>query len=257
MGTAVPDLIKGVYTPPTEIGNLGAFFQPSTSAETKLVRSDEKLVRDLVAVIDRQLLSAIDTRSAREFESVRTRVMPRYVRALRALYDTVVNLISDETVESISESVFAVLAEDLEEQRDRFGSKLTDQAVFTLYTIQKIGALGRDMVSYGPAPRDKKKQDREYLYEYHAASLWAQFHLDMLFAATKFDRPIVDSIKPDVCNGMKAAVDAYVVMRDAFALRCPQEQDTLPVVPLPWDEEDEQLLASSMRDRNIDPSDEP
>lgn len=255
MGTAVLDLVKGVYTSPTEIGNLSAFFQPSTSAETKLVRSEEKLIRELVGVIDRQLLSAIETRSVKEFITVRNLAMPRYVRALRALYDTVVNLISDETVEAISESVFAELADDLEKQRERFGSKLADQAVFTLYTIQKIGSLGREIVSRGPVSRDKRKQDRELLYQYHATSLWAQFHLDMLFAATKFDRQIVEPIRGEVCNGMKAAVDAYVYMKDAFSLRCPPEQDDTSAVPLPWDEEDEQLLASSMRERNIAPSD--
>ncbi len=179
--------------------------------------------------------------------------MPRYVRGLRALYDTVVNLVSDKMVEAISESIFAELGEDLEKQRERFGNKLTDQAVFTLWTIQKIGVLGREIASAGSVPKDKKKQDNDLLYEYHASSLWSQFHLDVLFAAAKFDRPIVEPIRETVCDGMKAAVDAYVIMKDALALRCPQQQET-EALQLPWDEEDEQLLASSMRNRNADPS---
>lgn len=254
MATVVFDIPKGICPPPFEIGTLGAFFQPATAAEKKLVRSDERLVRELVSVLDRQLIAAVDTRSVAEFESVRRNVILRYVRALRALYDTVANLISDEVVGSIADSLISELGADLEKQRERFGDKLTDQAVFTLWTIRRIGILGREILSAGDAPIDKKKEDDQLLYEYNKASLWAQFHLDMLFAAVKFDRPVCEQIRETVCDGMRASVNAYVIMKDALSLRQLQAEENLPPPNLLWDKEDEQLLASSMRQRNAEPS---
>jgi len=255
MGTVVFEIPKGVCPPPSEIGTLGAFFQPSTTSEKKLVRSDERLIRELVGVLDRQLIAAVDTRSVLEFNSVRKNVMPRYIRALRALHDTVINLVSDEMLKSISDSIIAELADDLEKQREsRFGDKLTDQAVFTLWTIRKIGSLGREILRAGNVQSDRRQADNALLYEYHAACLWAQFHLDVLFAAMKFDRPICEEIRETICDGLRASVDAYAIMKDALALRHPQTEETVPAVTLPWDEEDEQLLASSMRDMNADAS---
>lgn len=258
MGTvAIHDIPKGLFPPPSEIGALGAFFQPSRTSEKQLVRPDERLIRELVGVLDRQLIAAIETRSKSEFQSVRRDVMPRYVRALRALQDTVINLVSSEMLEAISSGIVAELADTLEKQGEsRFGNRLTDQAVFTLWTIRKIGVLGREIISAGNVPADKKESDHALLYEYHNSSLWAQFHLDILFAAIKFDRPICEQVRETICDGLRASVNAYVIMKDALSLRSPKGEEIASALSLPWDEEDEKLLASSMRDMHDDSSDQ-
>jgi hypothetical protein len=255
MEMAAIEIPKGVCAPPSEIGTLGAFFQPSTTSEKKLVRSDENLIRELVVVLDRQLIAAVNARSIEEFDSVRKNVLPRYVRALRALHDTVSNLVSEDALEFLSDSVTPGLKDDLEKQREsRFGDKLTDQAVFTLWTFQKIRSLVRDITDAGAVQADKKVADNALLQEYHANSLWAQFHLDVLFAAMKFDRPVCEQIRDTISEGLRAAVNAYVVMKDALFLRCPQPEQSAPVSALPWDSEDEELLASSMRDLDAESS---
>jgi len=248
MQIAAFEVPKGVCLPPSEIGTLGAFFQPSETSESKLVRADERLIRELVSVLDRQLISAVDSHSIEEFRSVRENVFPRYIRGLRALRDTVANLVSDKVLEFMADGVMPALTGDLEKQRERFGDKLTDQAIFTLWTVQKIRALGYDISKAGKVPTDKKEADVALVYEYHAASLWAQFHLDVLFAAMKFDRPICEQIRETILDGLRASVNAYVIMKDALLLRAPQTEQPAVINALPWDEEDEQLLASSMRD---------
>jgi len=248
MGTAVFDKLNGVCAP-SDIGTLGAFFQPSPESEKSLVRADERLIRELVSVLDRQLIAAVDAQSVAEFASVRRNVMKRYVRALRALHDTVINLVSSEVLETIVADIIVGLAGDLEKQREsRFGEKLTDQAVFTLFTIRKISALARYIGEAGDVAPDKRQIDIELLREYHSDSLWAQFHLDVLFAAMKFDRPICESIRNEICEGLRASVNAYVVMKDALALRIGQPKENGPALILPWDHEDDELLSSSMKD---------
>lgn len=255
MATAVIDSLNGFLPPPSEIGSLGAFFRsPSTTAEQNLGRSDERLVRELVGVLDRQLLSAVGARSVKELQSIRRYVMPRYARALRALQDTALNLLSDKMVNAIIEGVFAELVEDLSKQTERFGEKLTDQAVFTLWTVRKINALAQQIVGSGGVSPENVQTDIALLHEYHDHSLWAQFHLDMMFAAMKFDRPICEEIRDSVCEGLRAAVNAYVVMKDAYALRHPATEGEDKPPSLPWDSEDEELLASSMRDIGVSPS---
>ena len=258
MGSAILDVTKGVcLPPPPEIGALGAYFQPSATSEEKLVRRDERLVRELIGLVDRQLMAAVDSRSASEFEAVRKNVMPRYVRSLRALYDTLINLVSEETLLSISKAIISELSNDLEKQRDsRFGDKLTDQAVFTLWTMQKISALAREIKAAGDVPAEKREADARLLYEYHSNSLWAQFHLDVLFAAMKFDRPICEQIRETICDGLRASVNAFVIMKDALALRSTRNEESGPAIVLPWDKEDEHLLALSMKDLDAGSSDE-
>jgi hypothetical protein len=251
MGPAFLEAMKRVCTPPSEIGTLGAFYKPSEAAEKKLVRSDERLIQELSNVLDRQLIAAVNARSKEEFESVRQNVIPRYARALRAIQDTVMNLITPDMLQALLSFAVTELAEDLEKQREsRFGEKLTEQALFSLWMVPKIADLAQRIVVAGEVPPDKRAEDLKLLNEYHSSSLWMQFHLDVLFESVKFDRPICEPIRETICDGLRASVNAYVIMKDALSLRQPRMEDAAPAPPLPWDEEDEQLLAQSMRDRN-------
>jgi len=254
MGSAVLEMPKNVCAP-CEIGTLGAFFQPSVTPETTLKRSDERLIRDLVSVLDRQLIAAVDTRSESEFSAVRDRVFFRYVRALRALDDTISNLIPPDLRREVSENATSELSSDLEKQESRLGPKLVEQSIFTLWTINKIRSLADEICAAGDVSATDKAADTILLNEYRGVSLWAQFHLDTVFAAMKFDMPVCEEIREPLCDGLRAAVNAYAVMKDALYLRRPMVEQS-GANALPWDEEDDQLLDASMRDMNADLSDD-
>jgi hypothetical protein len=245
METAVCKMPTYVYDP-AEVGTIGAFFEPSVASEKNLRRSEQELVRELVAVLDKQLLKVIDSRSKTEFATTRDSVWPRYVRALRALHDTVANLVPDNVYEMISHAVIDDLSADLQQEgSQRLGGKVIEQSIFTLWTMQRIRQLGREIVDAGKLPPKYRSKDKALFEEYYGTSLWAQFHLDMVFCALKFDRPLCEDIHDLICDGLRASVNAYAVMKDALRLRQPSVEDTA-IENLPWDEEDDELLASSM-----------
>ena len=243
MATAVLEMPNGVCAP-IEIGTIGAFYEPSVASENKLVYSDQQLIRELVKVLDKQLLDLVDSRSPDEFYHVRDRVWPRYIRALSALLDTAANLVPNE--EKVTDSLIANLTADLTKQEATLGSQLVEQSIFTLWMMPKIRALGREIARAGDPP--DRAADGVLLKEYLTHSLWAELHLDAIFVSLKFNRPIRESIWEPMCNGLRAAVNAYAVMKDALYLRQPKVQDETPLEGLPWDEEDQELLDSSMED---------
>ena len=254
MGTAVLEMPKGVSAP-CEIGTLGAFFEPSSVSSSTLV-SDENLISKLIGVLDKQLLEVLSARTAQELDNVCRKVWPKYIRALRALQDTVSNVIPAHEIDRVSKEAIPRLDADFEKQREaRFGDKLTEQAVFTLWTLGKIRSLSKEIQEAGDAPPEKKQADVKLAADFCVNSLWAQFHLDILVAAMKFDRPIPEEIREAVCDGLRAAVNAFVAMKDALRLRSPRTEELPFVVNLPWDEEDEMLLASSMKDLDADLAD--
>ena len=63
--------------------------------------------------------------------------------------------------------------------------------------------------------------------------------------------PIAEEVKEMICEGLRAAVNAYVIVKDALALRRTEPIVESAPVDLPWDEEDDELLAASMRDLNV------
>lgn len=251
MGTAVLELPRDVCAP-SAIGSLGAFFETSSAPEeANLGRKEERLIAGLLSALDTYLLDAVSARSVSEFSEKRENVWPKYVRALRALQDTMSNLVPEPIIEHMSKDAIAELDSDFKKQGQlRFGSTLADQATFTLWTIGKIRSLGREISAAGNPPAEMRDPDLDLLRQYHVSSLWAQFHLDILVAAMKFDRPISEDIRESICDGLRAVVNAYAIMKDALALRLPHSEEPA-IANLPWDEEDERLLASSMRDVNV------
>jgi hypothetical protein len=109
------------------------------------------------------------------------------------------------------------------------------------------------MVSFAPkiaaagAPRDEAA-DMQLNKDFHLTSTWARFHMDCVVAAMKFRRTIPEQIQDKICDGLRAAVNAYAIMKEARALRLPQVEEPLIGDTLPWSEDDDRLLASSMRD---------
>lgn len=234
---------------PFVVGTIGALYEPSIVIETELVRADERLVRELLSMMDRQLLSVLEARSAAEFSQLRAEVFPKYVRALRAVADTMSNLIPESEIETLSGEATASIIKDLEKQRGVIiASPLVDQSIFTLWTLSKIRTLGRRIEVAGRVSADKEGDDLKLLKEYRLTSLWAQFHLDSALSSIKFKRPLPDDVQGIIHDGLRSAVNAYAIMREALSLRTLVEE--VPPAELPWTDEDETLLASSMRDIN-------
>lgn len=242
--------ILGIPQPgcaPFVVGTLGSAFEAPKDAESFLTRNDEQLIRNLGTMLEKQILAALDARSASEFCQVRSQVWPKYCRALRALADTIRNMAPDHLIDHATKAAMETYSEDLQKRPVHFGEKLREQAVFTLWTLGKIRTLSFSLVS-PPVPALRGK-DLELCNEYRLCSLWTQFHMDVVIQSIKFDKTIPDEIQKLVCEGLRTAVNAYAIMKEAYALRHPRTEQP-PATGLPWDEEDEQLLAASMRDLN-------
>lgn len=233
--------------PDFELSIPGALLGPSSASEAKLVTSDEKLISKLISVVDNQLLLSLESGSVEDFRERRRSVFGRYARAIRALSDTVRNLIQNSEIERIAERSISQIETDLERLRGtRFEDKLVDQARFTLWTLGKMSLLSHQIAEAG-RPKNIRADYERYL-DCQATSAWAQFHMDSVVAAMKFGKSPSKEIQMEICDGLRAIVNAYALMREALDARR-QVQENL-AVSLPWDDEDEHLLAASMRELN-------
>jgi hypothetical protein len=237
-----------------EVGAPGALYEQSSTLEDSLARPKERLVRELISVLDNVLLEGLSARSLSEFMETRKSAWPKYIHAVRALSDTLSNLLSKEAREASARMAITSLEENLERQEARFGDVLTDQAIFTASTIGRMRSLGAQITAIA-LPREMRKADAVLLSEYSSHAYWSSFHLDLMVAAMKFNRPMPEELREAVCEGLRAAVNAYAIMKEALFLRSPCVEEAPPHT-FPWDEEDEQLLASSMRDLNANLSDD-
>jgi len=232
--------------PPFEVGTLGAL--DAMSGDTCVIRrSDESLIRQLTEALDRQLLGILNCRSVEECEHSRQTVWINYVRARRALADTISRLIPEQVLELVRAATTERIAADLESARNvLFGDAIADQVEFSMWVVDRMQSLGH-MISVAGEPSDKDA-DRKLSSDFHLYALWGQLHYDCVLAAIKFQRPIPEGIQYSIRDGLRAWVNASAIMEEALALRTQQGAEGCSEAELPWDEEDQELLDSSMKD---------
>jgi hypothetical protein len=225
---------------------------PSQRSSARLASNAEHLFKSVKTVLDDLYLQAIEKRTSQEFIATRASVFNNYLRLVRGLSDLARAMVAKDVIERLMDESFCEIEAEIREQGAlRFGQQVSDQVMFTVWTMRKIRKLLSKLPESGPPPKDSQDADRDFAngFSFHAA--WAQFHLDCLMAAIRLDKPIHQEVRSEIEDGLRAAVNAYGLLRQGLDLRDKRIDESITSVsdaPSIWDEEDQTLLNSSMRD---------
>jgi hypothetical protein len=241
---------------PFEAGSLGA-LDATASGETRVIkRTDESLLRQMTENLDKKLLSVLACRTSEEFGKTRREIWERYFRARRALGDTINLVIPKKFVESVRCATLQRITEDLDRSRNvLFGEDIAQQFEFTMWTVNRIQAVAHEIAKAGE-PSDRNADSRLH-EDFCLYTAWGQFHYDCVLASMKFEQPIHDDLQFPIRDGLRAWVNAAAIVEEALSLRVPDGiGGTVQFFDQSWDDEDEELLASSMKDLDAEqPSD--
>ncbi|MFZ0803546.1 MAG: hypothetical protein WBQ09_13325 [Terriglobales bacterium] len=228
------------------LGDLRALIGlPSKRSDSQLSVSVQELFKTTANVLDTLLIKAIEQRTAAEFEATRTSVFGDYWKTTTALSGLLQVILQPRTVDRLIWESFSELESEFKEQGlVRFGVAAKDQAVFTVWTLRKISRLLAKINASGDVAKAKKAADAKLASEFSFCATWTQFHMDCLLASIRFDKAITPEVLDEISEGLRAAVNAYGLVRQGAELRSPVDEPTL--APIAWDEEDQELLNSSM-----------
>lgn len=220
---------------------------PSKQSARELSGSAAELFKGIKHVVDDLLLRAIDKRTAESFIAVRESVFGDYFKTMSALTNLALVMVPAPTLERLMSESFSELEADLREQGlARFGATARDQAVFTVWTLRKVARLGSVIASAPNVPEQLRTEDQQIAKQFALASRYSQFHLECLVASMHFNKAIHPEVLTEICDGLRVAVNAYGLIRQAVDLRVPRTEPN--IAPYDWDEEDDDLLSSSMDD---------
>lgn len=213
----------------------------------KLSSSAEEIFRGISSFVDGLLLRAIAARTKSEFDTVRKEVFGPYVDAVTSLAKLARIVVPGDVIERVLNESFCELeAEFRDHGLTRFGPAAKEQAMFTIWTLRRTSRIISKIVSSGPVPENLKDQDAKVASDFSFHTAWTQFHLDCLLAAIRCDQSIQLDVLPEIIDGLRSAVDAYGYSRQGLNLRVPEQEPYIQ--PYQWDEEDQELLDSSMKD---------
>lgn len=219
---------------------------PSKQSAKQLSVSSEEVVKNVCIILDRIVINAIEKQTKAEFIAYRDAEFPNYIKAMRVFADYASLTIPKDVLNQLASNSFAEMEANLREHGDAFGIAVRDQAIFTVWTFKKIKALSTKFFENNNIDEAYKKADDELAAKFGTHILWARFHLDCLTASLRTHKPIYSAVRDTIADGLRAAVNAYAYMRQGLDFRIPVTEQKIK--PAQWDQEDQELLDSSMLD---------
>jgi hypothetical protein len=253
LSTPPPQSIDPELLPQT-IAELRPYVGIADKEDSNLSSQLNNLLKQLSQVTDSLILAAIEKRTAIDFTPMAIKLFNNYVRVLRVKSDFLhVTLKNDlqATAQMVNRSLNALEFDFKDHGEKQFGSALTEQAEFTIWTRRKTAKLvwklfDPEVLAHTPTP-DAVKLGTKLYAEFAQAAAWSQFHLDCLTTAMRLKRAIYPEIVPAIVEGLRMEVNAYAIAKQMIDLYLPPAAEE-KLVPYSWSEEDEELLASSMED---------
>jgi len=211
----------------------------SEQASKQLSGSANELVRTVTSIIDSMILRTMEARTAESFREVRKEIFPAYFSAMCAL-GTLLRVVvpKNDIVWMSAQSLSALESDFRNEGAAAFGLELRDRGLFTVWVLRKISDLSEGL--------DETKAGSEKAKHFAIAAIWARFHIDCLIKSMQSHKPIFPEVVEPIADGLRAAVNAYALLRQEVDEHAGASEPELP--PVLWESEDEILLQDSMRD---------
>ena len=215
---------------------------PTKQSSQQISAKADHAIRGVVSLIDDILTTVVDSHKGDEFD----RCFPSYAQMVLA-YSAIMRQTITPTV--MQRVVWQSLLEEEGELREKglpvFGEAVTEQAIFTVWSMRKIGDL-IEQISVAPELQSPSSEDIEFCRKFTYHALRARFSLDCLHFAIRHQRSLSPDMVEHIHDGMRSAVDSYAWARQGLDLRSPRQESL--EVKVDWDEEDQELLDASMSD---------
>lgn len=232
-------------------GLLAFVGMPSKTTPKDISGSASEILTGIKDIVEGLLLQAIENKTMAEFKATRDEVFSKYFVSVMALSSMAKVVLPPAVIQRLTWESFSEIEADLRDQGlARFGQTARDQAMFTVWTFRKINALATHITAAPTLSGERQELDRKLVRQFSLYSAWSQFHLDCLIVSIRFDKAINPDILDEITDGLRAGVNAYGLIREAVNIREQAEEPLLESYA--WDEEDQELVDSSMREIEAD-----
>ncbi|HEV3218285.1 MAG TPA: hypothetical protein VGZ48_00835 [Candidatus Acidoferrales bacterium] len=192
------------------------------------------------------LCDVLEARTTSEFEEAFDKSFPKYAAVTVALTKFAQAVVPQDALNRLRrESICEMEADIRDKALNAFGAVARDQLLFTAWTIRKIHDLVLQMSTIKIAP-ERCDEDSEYCRNFAFHIMRANFSLDCFNMALRVNRSIYPEVMEGLKDGLRSIVNAYAWARSGALLRA-NPSATIEEAPI-WDEEEEDLLNSSMHD---------
>jgi len=212
-------------------GSVKGRLQPSF---VDIVERISKQIEDIVADV-------LIAPTPEEFNRMRESFFPSYVQLSQALSHVVLAKLDQAELPSFIEDSFVALESAvIPEAASYFGEDAYQEILFSIGTMKRTYRWLPFVRSNKPED-SLRQRDAELACDFNTASMWADFHLEVLMTAAHKKVTTLPEILQELLDGLRLSVMAYSYIREALDLRKVPDIHHGETLDVLWDEEDEAL----------------
>lgn len=217
---------------------------PAKHASAQITGTANDLFKAAQAILNQILADVSGKRTAEEFRQARDANFPQYMMVMLAIGSLIQAVVPSAVIDRLSWESFSEAEADFREAgAAAFGKDISDQALFTVWTLRKIHDLATRIQRSKAEVQD---HDPKLAKDFVTHILFSRFHLDCLRAAQRSERAIYPEVLEVISEGLRALVNAYAYIRQATDVR--QSNASEELIHIDFDEEEQELVALSMKD---------
>ena len=169
-------------------GTLSFLAARSKSYARSVAPSINDVFTSCAEIIRKLLCSAIEIRTAAEFDQFSEKAVPKYIALNLAMSQVATALVAGPVLARLKRESICDMETDFRDKAVAvFGSGVRDQALFTVWTLRKVNELISQIVAADIDP-SKTSEDVEYCTNFHVSMFIAHFALDCLQVAMDTSR---------------------------------------------------------------------
>jgi hypothetical protein len=217
---------------------------PAKHASAQITGTANDLFKAAQAILNQILADVSGKRTAAEFQKARDEHFPQYTMVMMAIGNVIRVVVPPAVIDRLAWESFSEMEADFRDGgAAAFGKDISDQAIFTVWTLRKIHDLATRIQRSGDAIQNS---DPELLKGFVNNVLYSRFHLDCLKASLRSERAIYPEVLESISEGLRALVNAYAYIRRATdVVRSSANEEPIHI---DFDEEEQELVALSMKD---------
>jgi hypothetical protein len=220
---------------------------PAKRASEQVTGTENDIFKAIQKLLTQMISDVCWKRTADEFRNTREEYFPKYFQVMRALNRLVSTVVPRPVIQRLAYESFSEMEADLREKgQAAFGKILCEQAMFTVWTLRKISDLGDKIRASQQLDESLEQNDKALVKDFVFHLVYARFHLDCLALSLNSGRAIQPEVLECVSDGLRAIVNAYAFIRQGYGLR--QSDAEEEIINIEFDDEEQELLALSMRD---------
>jgi hypothetical protein len=224
---------------------------PAKRAAAQVNGTTEDIFQNIATILNQVVTDALSARTADQFRNTLSSSLETYMQVMAGLSKLINATVPEKVIDRLTNESLSEMESDFRNEGiEVFGEYLSNQAMFTVFSLRKITDLANQIGASDQIESHLIPADQQLHSMFVTNVLYGRFHLDCLTHSLRTSTPVFPEVLDCISDGLRPVVNAYAYIKQAADMRSGADKEEM--IHIEFDEEEQELVESSMYDLQME-----